>query len=170
MRKGSLTILTLSSAILLSAWVYLFMYINRQSADLSGQYEALAQENEKETTVKALSRDLRETEEARVVLDSFIVRQGQEAEFLERVEGLAAKATVVLKVFKFETREDSLYLNFQSSGSFQSNYYFLGLLESVPYNLSFGQVSLEKEELNREEAWVGKHEVTVSSYMRETKP
>ena len=152
-------------AIAILIWVSLFMLIRSTAKSLAQEQEALRTESEKEIYVTEVSRDLRETEDLRMGIESFFVKAGEEAFFLEKVETLAAHANLQIKIFNFEKREKVLYLNFQTQGSFSDSYYFLSLIESLPYNLSIVKVLLREAETNGQKTWEGRYEITLLSYL-----
>lgn len=164
-KKGLLITLAIINIILIIVWLSIFIFAQKESRFLEEQYDSLATENEKEGYVRDVSRDLRETENLRTELGNFFVRAGEEASFLERIESLAKRAEVGVKVFTFEKDEKIIRLSLESNGTFSRNYYFLSLIESLPYNLTVSKVVYIKEGQEDKVTWRMRLDLTLHSYL-----
>ncbi|MEK7535533.1 MAG: hypothetical protein AAB590_00770 [Patescibacteria group bacterium] len=163
MKKNIIT-LSIINLLALGIWIGLFGYTHGQASKLGADYLALAEENEKEVYVTATSRDLRETENEQAELESLFVHVGGEAAFLEQVENLGSLAGVSLKVFTFEKRDKSLRVVLEGSGSFYANYYYLKLLETMPFYVTIDKSMFTKESTGEGSIWKGRHDFTLKSY------
>jgi len=158
-----LYILLIVSIVLLVVWILFFYHIRTEAQTLGDKYELLETEKAKETYVRNTSRELRETENSRALLDNFFIFSGKEANFLERLEALALHASVTMKVLSFTKDEKSLHINFDTEGEYDGSYHFLSLLESLPLRLALDSASLAEKTDSR--AWLGKFEITVNGYL-----
>lgn len=81
-------------------------------------------------------------------IDSHFVRSSDVVPFLDKVESLAKQSFVdraVVSTIDVSPDKSSLVMGVQASGSFESLYKFLSLLENSPYELSFSSVNFRTE-------------------------
>ncbi|HEY4482809.1 MAG TPA: hypothetical protein VI953_01395 [Candidatus Paceibacterota bacterium] len=159
-----LVVLNLGAVVL---WFVLLSRTKAASASVMRESEQLLAENSKEAYLSKASRDLRASEKDQRYLMSLFVEEGSEVSFLERVEALGRHAGAETKIIDFAMRGDQLHLAVQAKGSFQDIYYFLRLVESLPFALSIdsatfkGGIVGEKGEI----LWEGVYSMTLSSFL-----
>jgi len=162
--KRLIIFLCVANVVSIGLWVTLFLYARNMAGALQEHYIALAEETDKEAYATSISRDLRDTKEIRDQIERFIIRAGEEAFFLEKIESLAGPAGVSVRILSFEKKGDKLHLSIESQGTFATNYHFLSLLETIPY-----QVKISKSLFTREETsdgnWKGRYELDLLSYL-----
>ena len=148
-------------------WLVLLSRTRAASATVAREGEQLLAENSKEAYLNSASHDLNETAAEKKYLMGLFVPEGAEVSFLERVEALGRHAGARTKIVDFAKKGGGLRLAVQTKGSFQDIYYFLRLVEALPFAISIDSVSLkygivsEKGEI----LWEGVYSMTLSSYL-----
>jgi CHASE3 domain sensor protein len=121
----SLYLLSLGFFILLCAWGSLFWRVRGLRAEYKEVAAPLSEESGKESYVTKVSRQLRETEVLQAKLEALVVDKGNEAFFLEKIEGLGTISGTVLRISDFEERGGVLRIAVKSLGTFSNVYYFM---------------------------------------------
>ncbi|HEY4518383.1 MAG TPA: hypothetical protein VJG48_02040 [Candidatus Paceibacterota bacterium] len=148
-------------------WFVLLSRTKAASATVARESEQLLAENSKESYLSSASRDLRASESNQKYLMSLFVEEGSEVSFLERVEALGKHAGVDVKIVDFSRVGDQLRLSVQTKGNFQDIYYYLRLVESLPFALSVDSVSIRNGIVGEKGNvfWEGVFGMTLSSYL-----
>jgi Tfp pilus assembly protein PilO len=109
---------------------------------------------------------------------SYIFLEKEEiVSFIETLEKLAGISGVKLEIKSIKITDDlsgnkkseKPVLLLETSGSFRDIFYFISLAQKLPYQISFNQVDIHKNALNKNEKnlWNSKISVTVLSYQNE---
>ncbi len=132
-----------------SCSVFFFFYKtlnnnNRKSqlAEIQWQTEAL-----KRDEVKMLDYSIKIIEEERSQLENHFAKSSDIVPFLDTIEGLASKAEAKAEISSVDVLKDrdGLMVEINASGTFNSLYKFLILLENSPYELEFMAMNIQKE-------------------------
>src|SRR3989344_7424099 len=145
--------------LIFSCFVFFFLY--RETGNnivTSEQMETVWQnEAEKREELKFLNSSLKTTSGERALLESYFIRSSDIVPFLDMIEKLALGAGAKAEVVLVDIPKDNsgLIVELGATGSFETIYKFLTLLENSPYELDFisvdikktnGEVSLDGEE------------------------
>lgn len=125
--------------LLLSLFIFYFIYKNIQDNNtvFDAKEAEWQQENSKKDELKSLSRVLKTFEPERALLDSHFIKSSDVVPFLDTVEKLAGqvKATAEVTSVDITTNNTNLVVGVKATGTFESIYKFLTLLENSPYQL-----------------------------------
>jgi len=155
--KKILIIFLILNTIVLSAYFYLFSVIKSKNEAVSILENVLGGQVSREGELKLIGSSLGKTEEERVLIDSFFVKEGKSgvADFVEVVEEIAnlSHVSLVIKSILIKKQEnlsvvENINLGLGVKGSWSESVYFLKLLELIPYKVSFESVYFEKNKEN----------------------
>lgn len=155
-------------------WIF-----SRKIAENNNQLLSLAEELNiqlnREKQLKSLKSIVAETEEDRKRLNSFFVSKEGIVSFISQIESIADLSGGSIEIdsvgvgpFEEEGAPKSeileiLSMNITSLGSWSDNFYFLNLLETMPFKVSIKRFSLEKEISKTEsnDNWEGFFEIEI---------
>jgi hypothetical protein len=126
----------------IASFIFAFYYIESASA------RAVSAEAEAKTVrlrgekLDASKRLMTVREEDLAKLDSYVLNRSSIAAFIERLEDLSVHAGVTLDIREAKA-EDGLTLSFSTDGPFSNTYYFLTLLERLPFNITLKSANFD---------------------------
>lgn len=99
-------------------------------------------------------------------LGSFLVTSDSIANFIARIEDLGARSGVTLTISQVQASDGMLALSLSTDGSFANTYYFLKLLEHLPQNIIFGNISFDSALGNAEKTnhWHANYSIQLTSF------
>ncbi len=135
---------------------------------MTWQTEAIRREE-----IKILDDTLRELKEERAELESHFTRKSDVVPLLDTLESLAAAVSAKATISSVEVSKDGsvLLVNLRTSGTFDSLYKFLTLLENASYQIDFSMVDFRKVAASSEEGapsaplWEGVFGLKVLSFI-----
>ncbi|MBU1557643.1 hypothetical protein KKC45_01650 [Patescibacteria group bacterium] len=151
--KKILGVIVILNVVALASYFYLFSDIKSKNEATSVLENILDGQIGRESELKLVGSNLKRTEKERAVIDSYFVQKGKSevAGFVEVLESLAELAGVSLKVnsilLKKEDASDiveEMKLELEISSYWEEANYFLGLLELLPYKITFNKAYIEK--------------------------
>lgn len=129
-----------------------------QAKELSASVERSRGE---EKNINAIARALQETERSREKLGEYYLKKSGIVFFIERLESMGKNAGLKTIVQNVSVPEKSAILSIgvDTEGSFEDTFYFLSLLEKLPYKLAIESVTMrEKAGAGTVESATGKTE------------
>ncbi len=143
-------IVTLSVVLLalLGANFGLFWMTKQKVNDTSAALLELKKTSDLETKARALGDLVKQTASERQALDAYFVQKENSVKFIEQIEGLGKQAGLSLTVASVTVANNGkeLRMNLGSNGSFDDTFYFVTLLETMPYKTRLEQVHLQKKD------------------------
>jgi len=158
----------------LTTYIYLFGFIFDKKDAIVNSVSKLDIEQLKEERLRAIKNSYRETASKRILLSKYFVDSEGIVTFIEDIERAGKSANVVLK-FNFVNirdtgEQDILAMKFETFGSFREIFYFLKLIEQMPFYTSLEKVLLDKEiptqfeERKESDTWHGLFTLVVLSF------
>lgn len=131
------------------AYYYFFhrlQTIGEKISTLSNESDSLLSEQANLTSLKTVFSD---TTDERQKINSYFVQKDGAVDFITTLENLAAFAHLGHETQSVNAEEEAppaanrewLHLTFRTNGSWQNTYYFISLLENLPYRLIIHQIS-----------------------------
>ncbi len=145
-----------------SAFFYLLMATNTNSKDSALVTAAWQAGVNRHDEIRSRARFLSQIKPERTSLETHFARSSDVVPFLDLLEGLAPRGGAKAKVSSVDILKDDvgLVVTMSASGSFESVYKFLTLLENSPYELEFVGVDIRKQG----EPDLSKKGVTISTW------
>ena len=138
-----------------SAAVLLFLSIENKNKKNSILFNEIAEQTSRRDEVVTLSRNTKALEEGMSKLDELFVGNSQEAvvSLIEEVESIAKTSGSKLVISQVNISPignenldkyfENVDLKIEVEGSWKEVYYFLNLLENLPYNIKFKQNKID---------------------------
>ena len=167
--KKIFVVVLILNVVAISSYAYLFFDIKSKNEATSVLENVLNGQVSREAELRLVGDSLKETEKERALLNSYFVQKGKGgvADFVEVVEGLAGLSGVSLDVNSILLKKkeelsvvEKMNLGLEAKGSWSEIIYFLGLLETLPYKISFNRVYVEK--IKDSSLWSGVFNIGVS--------
>lgn len=136
-------------AFTIAGYAFLFSSIESKASRIGGITSTLEQEVEKNEEFQTLRSVIATTEETRAELDDYFVFSDEVVPTIERIESFGKHAGVAVVFDGVNVKEGegpTLELQLRAGGSFESLFYFLSLVQSLPLRLSFERVFVEKKQ------------------------
>lgn len=129
------------------------------------QNEAIRREE-----INILDETLKELKSERVELESSFARKSDVVPLLNTIESMANAVSAKASISSVEVSRDNNFLvvNVRASGSFESLYKFLTLLENAPYQIDFSNVDFRRtvgDVVYNEILWEGSFGLRVLSFI-----
>ncbi|OGI68839.1 hypothetical protein A3A05_02450 [Candidatus Nomurabacteria bacterium RIFCSPLOWO2_01_FULL_41_12] len=107
-------------------------------------------ETSRREEIKALDLSIKRLEGERVQLETHFAKSSDVVPFLDTIEELAPQVGAEAGVSSVDISEDrlSLLVGLKASGTFESLYKFLTLLENSPYELEFLSMDIRKGDIS----------------------
>ncbi len=150
---------------------FLLREIRVQDAMAEETLAAWQKESAKRDDVRSLERSVKMIEPEMLMLESHFARSSDIVPFLDTLEGLAAKAGAKAEVTSVDTskEEPTLLVGMKASGSFDSLYKFLTLLENSPYELRFESWNMERADASgKMPTWEATMRLELLSFVKDT--
>ncbi|HZS43188.1 MAG TPA: hypothetical protein VFA52_03155 [Candidatus Paceibacterota bacterium] len=141
---------TLLVLLMAAAYYYFFNNLKKyvqQSSALANDVASLQAEDQNLDSLRSTFSNASGDESK---INSYFVQSDGAVDFINTIERLAAFAHLDGKTESVSTMEmnpssanyELLHLTFHSSGSWQNTFYFLAMLETLPFNIRINQVNL----------------------------
>ena len=148
----------------LAGLIFLGRQLNHDVNQVVTAYQEFYTSARGQEDLLALTKILTETAGARATVGTAFLSDTELISFIERLEGLARTAGVILKLDEPKVtggKIASLGLSFQAMGSFTGLYHFLSLLENLPYRLDWQNIAWN---FDSGTTWSGDFNLTITSY------
>lgn len=168
----------------LSLYGFLFWQVKSENEKASTLLQEAEQDIEKEKTLRAAKISLEKNETLIKAIDTYFIPRDGVVPFIEELEKLGKDSGVMLSVGAVSTEVDpkvkddfkeTLRLRLETTGSWKDTFYFLSLIESLPYRAQVEQIALSlsgasdslnfgnetKRTPNKNESWKGIFDVTI---------
>lgn len=138
------------SLILCSVSIFIFfsLYnkINNDNVESNKIFTTWQKEYKKKEDIDLLNSFLENTTEERVLLNSHFAQASNAVSFLDMMEELGSKVNARAEVLVIDVPEDkaALYVSVKVSGTFDSVYKFIKLLENSPYETEIVSLDMSK--------------------------
>lgn len=131
----------------LAGYYFLFQYIKTQSKAALSLTNTLDQSQQKNGRLSSMRSAVKDTENARQQLVTFLISIDEEIPFVEQVEALVKNSGLVGKTNNMigGTKTKNVFkMQLETSGSWNNTMFFLSQLENLPYDIYIGGVNLNK--------------------------
>ncbi len=136
--------------LMVGAYYYFFHELRvtgEKISTLSNETTSLLTE---ETNLNSLKAVFSDTTNERQKINSYFVQSDGAVDFITIIENLATFANLNHETQTVNTEEENpssanrerLHITFRTNGSWQNTYYFISLLESLPFQLTINQINL----------------------------
>jgi len=138
------------SILLLIFFCVAFFFLNRLINNQVATSDKILSEWQKEASrreeIKSLNRSIQTIENEKSLIETHFAQSSNIVPFLDTIEGLAPKVGAQAEVTSVDIAKDNtgLMVGIKLSGSFESIYKFLLLLENSPYELEFVSMDIQK--------------------------
>jgi len=129
-------------------FVFFFVYqkidsINKNSDKVLTEWQT---EASKRDDIKSLNKSIKDIEEQKISLETHFADSADVVLFLNTIEGLGTAVGAKAEVTLVDVSKDeaNLIVEMKASGTFESVYKLLMLLENSPYELEFNSVDIQK--------------------------
>lgn len=136
----------------LGVYVSLFIAVKEKNERIAASEENIKAIADKDSNLRSVKNLVLDTSETRAKINTFMIPQGGEVDFLEEIEALGRIAGVSLEVVSVENEDgviesaadlDSFRLHLEATGGWNSVYRFLRLLEELPVRSVISQARME---------------------------
>jgi len=135
----------------LSVYVYLLWLVNQQGGDLLAAIQLIEDDRSVHATSQAILVAFEESKEERELLDSFVIKDDEDASaFLSLVETVALEQGVAISTEKLQvvpTEEgsfDNLSMTFNLQGPSENVKRVIALMETLPYQQRVVELTLRE--------------------------
>ena len=131
----------------LITFVFLYKAVNTNNKEALEREEKWRNEELRREGIKTLDSSVKAIEEEIRELETHFAKSSNVVPFLNTIEGLASRVGAQAEVTFITplTDQAELTVEMKTSGTFDSLYKFLTLLENSPYELEFVGVNMSKE-------------------------
>ena len=160
----------------LSCGLFYFLYwgVNNNRKVFSEAEHAWKREEDRLEAIRTIDRSIKTVEMEKLEFESHFARKSDIVPFLDSLEGLARDVGAVAEVVSVDTgsSNSNLTLAIQASGSFDSIYKFLTLLENSYYELQIINFSMQRDSfsgisVNKYPKWKAVITIKLISYLPE---
>ncbi|MDP2789209.1 MAG: hypothetical protein Q8O46_04170 [bacterium] len=134
--------------LIFSVFIFIFLYKITDKKDKEFRQFQLEWQAELKTfeKMKRLDRSMKDIEEERNLLGTHFAKSSDVVPFLDTIEeeALSVRAKAEISSVDAGKNNSSLTIVVKASGSFESLYKFLTLLENSPYELEFISMNMQK--------------------------
>jgi len=154
--------------------VVLTMYrIGEQETQIALLNGLIHEQQQSEEKLKSTRRLMVDTETERVKIDALFVSEDDIVGFIEKIESLGRHAGVSLELKSVDdskTEDNVLSLRFTTNGNWESTFYFLALVESLPERIEVDGVNLRNtsrtEGGKTTPSWFGDFSISLLSFLK----
>jgi Tfp pilus assembly protein PilO len=148
--KKILIVCILLNVLVFGAYAFLYIDIKSKNVRVSELLTEAENDMQKDASLRAIKTSLNENKEFISQIDSYFVPKNGVPDFIDTLEKLGKESEIALSIGSVSVEEgknkndfkDALHLHVDTIGSWQNIYYFLSVLESLPYRIQFDQVSV----------------------------
>jgi len=154
----------------LTTYIFLFGFILDKKDAIVNSVSKLDIEQLKEERLHILKNSYRETASKRALLSKYFIDSEGIVTFIEDIERAGRRANVNFVNIRDTGEQDILAMEFETFGSFREIFYFLKLIEQIPFHTSLEKVLLDKEiptqfkERKKSDTWRGLFTLVVLSF------
>lgn len=148
----------------ISTYIYLFFKIKVKNEETFLLKKELEDQGNKSNKLEIVSSNLKNTRKERDKINTYFVKGNSSGvvDFIEEIESLVKKNDLSIKVNSIFVKEKSqsigvvedMKLTLKVEGKVSNIFYFIKLLETIPWGVSFERINLEKNE-DHPNQWVG---------------
>lgn len=146
----------------------LFLQVRKKVLESTIAIESLENNISKEKNLRFLKGVLKETVVEREKVESYFVDNDMVVGFIEKIESLGISADVALDLRGVSVEGDQkkvLKLDFKILGSFENIFYFLTLLENLPYKIQFTEAFMVRSSDSND--WEGNFKMNLLSFSQQ---
>ena len=153
------------------SFVFIFLYkdINNKKEMIQIAQERWQAEATRRENVKSLLNSVQSIKTERTLLDTHFVQSSDIVPFLDTIEKLAKNVGANAEVISVDVAKDNLSLVVQmsASGSFETIYRLILLLENSPYNLEFVLVDIKNldSSIKKISQWTATFQIKLLSFI-----
>ena len=159
--------------LIFSCFVFIFLYkdINSkkemsQLAQEKWQTEAISREN-----AKSLINSVKIIEPQKALLETHFVQSSNVVPFLDTIEKITKDVGATAEVVSVDVAKDNpaLIVEMNASGSFETIYKLIMLLENSPYNLEFISVNIKDSDtsVGKSSQWTATFQIKLLSFINQ---
>ncbi len=151
--KKDIAVLTILNIIIFGLFFYLFLNIKQSDEDISTKFAQIKQGIDRDERLQSVKNLLSETKNQREKMEKIFVQADGSVDFIEMVESLSKIAGVKVEIEsvgidasrnKIGSSTESFRFSVKTEGLWTNVIHLLGLLENIPFKVSFDNVSLDK--------------------------
>ena len=174
--KKLLWILVLGALGVLCGYGALFYFIQVKISHVSSITTTLEEQAKKGKELEVIQGTIERTKDLQANLDDSFVFSNDIVSTIEKIESLGVHAGVELVFDSVNIKKGAtpaLLMQIRAGGSFESLFYLLSLIESLPLKLSLERISIDKKQPDvvRPDAlagsWMGLFTISVESFLDE---
>lgn len=143
-------ILTILVLLLAGGYYYFFSSLRAAGESISNLQNNTDSLLAEQANLSALRAVFSQTTSDRDKINSYFVQSDGAIDFVTTIENLAAFVNLSHETNSIDTQSmnppdashEILHMNFRTTGSWQNTYYFISLLETLPYNITINQINL----------------------------
>ncbi len=131
----------------LSAYGITVWKINKNIGEAVALGGDIAAEAQKDRSIESIRNILRNTAAEREKIDGYFVKSDNIVDFLEKIELMGKKSGVALSFDSVDIPQNEknvLRLRIGTEGNWEDSFYFLSLLENLPYKIELEKSALAK--------------------------
>lgn len=127
--------------------MFLYSTINSKQEISEQKLIEWKMETARRDEIKSLESSMKKIEKEKVLLEAHFVESSNPVPFLDTLEKLARSVNAKNSVSSVDVAKDgkSLVVGMNASGSFESFYKFLTLLENSEYDMEFLSIDMQKD-------------------------
>lgn len=151
--KEIIIVLAILNLAVFGSYFYLFAKVKRMDETVSARLIQVESEAKRDGQLRSIKSLMNDTKKEREQIINFFVGPAGSVDFIETVEFLGRVADVNLEVQsvgidtlknKISSSTEPFRLSLKTEGSWSNTIHLLNLLESMPFKVSFDNISLEK--------------------------
>ncbi len=153
------------------SFVFVFLYkdINNKKEAIQIAQEKWQTETTRRENIKFLIDSIESIKTERTLLDTHFVQSSDVVPFLDTIEGLAKNVGANAEVISVDVAKDSssLVVQMSASGSFETIYKLILLLENSPYDLEFILVDIKNlnSSIKKIPQWTATFQIKLLSFV-----
>lgn len=153
------------------SFVFVFLYkdINNKKEAIQIAQEKWQTETTRRENIKFLIDSVESIKTEKTLLDSHFVQSSDVVPFLDTIEGLAKNVGANAEVISVDVVKDnsSLVVQMSASGSFETIYKLILLLENSPYDLEFILVDIKNlnSSIKKIPQWTATFQIKLLSFL-----
>lgn len=158
-------------AVCSSAAFFFIKKVDDQKIEYTNHVSAQSQMLERERSLDELVRTLGATKVERESLSSRILEDDNIIDFLELIETLGKEQHVAilkngLKVDPIDETFEAISMHIDISGTYTQMMYLLTIFEHLPYQVSFSEISLAKNQGDTDDTWRLAFDIHVTKFKK----
>jgi hypothetical protein len=161
--KKNIAVLAILNIIIFGLFFYLFISIRQSDEDVSTKLVQIKRWIDRDERLQSVKNLMSETKDQREKIAKIFVQADGSVDFIETVESLGKAAGVKVEIGsvgidasrnKIGSSTESFRFSVKTEGGWANVIHLLGLLESMPFKVSFDNVALSKISISEEPSLV----------------